>query len=312
MEDTRYAFQAEVYDNQAEITRNYLICYFPYDQTTHIYDLKNRRQFLRRMKTSIKDTDLFLGNVVEVYGRQFTLVNYADEFTKNQLGTKQEYSFSVPLNSSIHTVFQSIIETNLILKKITTFQNSGKMLGITVIGEDAENLIAQHIPGKDTWNSNYGLPVEPCLKNSTCCIIKPHAVRDKCYGHIISDILSHGWTINIINTVQFNLDQARQFLEIYQGVVDEFRPLVEEFKSSKCIALEITHETNTQDIVSEFREFVGPRDPTVARKIREQSIRAKYGVDLVQNAVHTTDISEDAERDVQYLFEKLTPVQTEV
>ena len=45
--------------------------------------------------------------------------------------------------------------------------------------------------------------------------------------------------------------------------------------------------------MSAFREFVGPHDPEIGRHIRENTLRAKFGVDRVKNAVHCTDLPED-------------------
>jgi nucleoside-diphosphate kinase len=61
------------------------------------------------------------------------------------------------------------------------------------------------------------------------------------------------------------------------------------------------------DTLTQFREFVGPSDPALAKQIRPNSIRAKYGEDKVKNAVHCTDLPEDGVLEVSivlksYLF----------
>lgn len=42
-----------------------------------------------------------------------------------------------------------------------------------------------------------------------------------------------------------------------------------------------------------FRAICGPHDPEIARTIRPGTIRAKFGIDRVKNAVHCTDLPED-------------------
>jgi len=55
------------------------------------YDLKNGRSFLRRSKVdNVSMCDLFLGGSVNILGRQLTLVEYANEFTRRRFGFKKE------------------------------------------------------------------------------------------------------------------------------------------------------------------------------------------------------------------------------
>uniref|UniRef100_A0A4W4G7I6 Nucleoside diphosphate kinase homolog 7 n=1 Tax=Electrophorus electricus TaxID=8005 RepID=A0A4W4G7I6_ELEEL len=120
----------------------------------------------------------------------------------------------------------------------------------------------------------------------TCCIIKPHAI-------------SEGETLNAC----FNLDQAsaEEFLEIYKGVVSEYTGMVAELCSGPCMALEI----HGPDAPREFRAFCGPSDPEIARHLQPATLRARYGKNKVQNAVHCTDLQEDGLLEVQYFFKIL-------
>ena len=60
---------------------------------------------------------------------------------------------------------------------------------------------------------------------------------------------------------------------------------------------------NANSTFNEFRDFVGPKDPEIARYIRPQTLRAKYGADRVQNAVHCTDLQEDGHLESQFFFQ---------
>lgn len=43
----------------------------------------------------------------------------------------------------------------------------------------------------------------------------------------------------------------------------------------------------------------------IARQIRPKTIRAKFGVNPIQNAVHCTDLEEDCTLEVEYFFKIL-------
>jgi len=74
------------------------------------YDLKNSRSFLRRSKVdNVRMCDLFLGSSLNILGRQLTLVDYANDFTRKRLGYKTErYRTSFPVCDFIQ-FFVSVI-----------------------------------------------------------------------------------------------------------------------------------------------------------------------------------------------------------
>jgi len=88
--EPRYTFFVEWFDAQASLIRRYQLTYFMRDQTVEMYDIKNRRMFLKRSQFGhIQSEDLFLGAILNVYSRQVKIVEYADVFTRNDLeGTK--------------------------------------------------------------------------------------------------------------------------------------------------------------------------------------------------------------------------------
>jgi nucleoside-diphosphate kinase len=48
-----------------------------------MYDLKNKRVFMKRMAVEgVSTRELFIGSYVNVHSRQLKLVDYADVFTK--------------------------------------------------------------------------------------------------------------------------------------------------------------------------------------------------------------------------------------
>ena len=61
--------------------------------------------------------------------------------------------------------------------------------------------------------------------------------------------------------------------------------------------------------VEPVRELAGPADPEIARMLRPNSIRAKFGLNKIQNAVHCTDMEEDGPLEVSYFFTILSGTQ---
>lgn len=134
------------------------------------------------------------------------------------------------------------------------------------------------------------------LNNCTCCIIKPHAFLHS--GKIIDMILENGFEISAL--VLFHLDKptAEEFLDVYKGVLPEFTGIVDQLISGPCVVLEIRQE----NVVNRLRELAGPLDPEVAKHLRPNTIRARFGRDRVLNAVHCTDLPEDGVLESEYFF----------
>ena len=143
------------------------------------------------------------------------------------------------------------------------------------------------------------------LENCTCCIIKPHAVQAKLTGDIINDIQRAGYIISAMQQFSVNPFDAEEFLEVYKGVLPDYGLMVGELQSGPCIAMELKHKDEKFDVQGEFRKLCGPMDPDIARQVRPDTLRAKYGETKVQNAVHCSDLPEDGILEVEYFFKIL-------
>ena len=98
----------------------------------------------------------------------------------------------------------------------------------------------------------------------------------------------------------FHLDRppAEEFFEIYQGVLPEFPAMTEQMTTGPCIAMEIRQE----NAVKAFRDLVGPMDPEIAKNLRPNTLRARFGIDRCRNAIHCTDLPEDGTLECEYFF----------
>ena len=86
---------------------------------------------------------------------------------------------------------------------------------------------------------------------------------------------------------------------MYRGVVSEYAGMVEQLCSGPCLALEVIASQQ------EFRELVGPADPEIGRHVRPYTLRARFGTDKLQNALHCTDLPEDDMIELEYFFKIL-------
>jgi len=368
--DERFAFIAEWYDPNAALVRKYQLLYYPKDKTLEMYDIKNRRIFLKRSKyESISSKDLYIGSIVNVHSRQLSLVDYGDQYTRTKLATIHSKTLAlikpdaVSNMGEIVNIIQSedfvICQAQMIqlsrqeamgfyaehegkpfFDGLIEFMTSGPIVAMELMAHDAvkkwRSLLGptntlrarEEAPGSiravfgsdGTRNACHGSDSDvsaeretsfffgskkrqstATLGSSTLCIIKPHAVAEQLAGKIISSIMNSEFKVTALQMIHLEKANAEEFLEVYKGVVNEYSAMVDELCSGSCIALEICYPDEPQA----FREFVGPADPEIARHLRPKTLRARFGMDKIKNAVHCTDLPDDGPLEVEYFFKIL-------
>jgi len=128
----RFAFSVEWYDPNAMLVRKYQLFMYPKEQLIEMFDLKNRRTFLKKTEyPSIKLADLYIGATISIYSRQLKVTDYADDFTSNKLGhTRQKTCAIVKPDAYAHVgkIMDAISSVGLVVAemrmlKITTAQS---------------------------------------------------------------------------------------------------------------------------------------------------------------------------------------------
>lgn len=151
-------------------------------------------------------------------------------------------------------------------------------------------------------------PPKPTAKfqNSTCCVIKPHVIKDGNLGNILTSINNNGlFNITALQMIYLTDPDAEEFLEVYKGVVADFHALLLSCLNGPCVVLEISSNEEGFDVHGEFRKFAGPMNSFVSRQIRPHSLRAMYGKNKYENAIHCTDLLEDTQLELEYFFKVL-------
>ena len=126
-------------------------------------------------------------------------------------------------------------------------------------------------------------------------------MASKLTGEIIDSILKEGLEISAIRSIVLSGKDAVDYLDAYRGVYPEYERWVGELASGPAVVLEVRGD----DIVTRSRELAGPHDPAIARALRPETIRAKYGVDATKNAVHVTDLPNDGPLECKFFFRVL-------
>ncbi|XP_013384234.1 nucleoside diphosphate kinase 7-like [Lingula anatina] len=335
-QDERYAFIAEWYDPNAALIRRYQFLYYPKDNTIEMYYVYLPLSLFGLVYKLLKIITLGMikPDSMKKMGEILDLI-----FKNGFLITKMK---KVSLSRNEALEFYQEHQSKMFFNTLIQYITSGPVMAFELMGENAvekwRNLLGptdsaearSEAPysirarfGTDkTQNACHGsdsaasaareleffFPAGSAgrrntavFSDCTCGVIKPHAVLSGVAGQIINKILDTGFEISAIAMFHMERANAEEFYEVYKGVVQEYSSMVDELTSGPCIALEI----RAQNAHHQFREMCGPADPEIARHLRPRTLRAMYGRDKVQNAIHCTDLPEDALLEVEYFFKIL-------
>lgn len=139
------------------------------------------------------------------------------------------------------------------------------------------------------------------LSGVTVFVIKSHAIAEGVHGKVVQDVLDAGLEISCLGLRRLSPPDAADFMEIYKGVLPECDAVVRDMATGAVLVLEVRAENAVQI----GRELCGPYDPDIAKTLRPETLRARYGHDRVRNAVHCTDLPEAGPSDSEFMFRLL-------
>ncbi|XP_066915597.1 thioredoxin domain-containing protein 3 homolog isoform X3 [Clytia hemisphaerica] len=140
-------------------------------------------------------------------------------------------------------------------------------------------------------------------KQVAVALIKPDAVQAGLVDSIIEEIKANGLEILKQEEKVLSKEEAAEFYKQHEGS-DHFEQLIEFMSSGPCMTLVVSKpgDDTGEDLLPEFRALIGPLDVNMAKEEAPESLRAKYGTDSIQNAVHSCDSSESAARELAFFF----------
>ena len=128
----------------------------------------------------------------------------------------------------------------------------------------------------------------------TLAIIKPRAFKENLTGPILNSMYKAGFKILAVKSFRMNREQAQAFYEVHKNK-PFFSDLVKFMSSGSVVSIVLEKE----NAVSDLRKLLGATDPFEAE---QDTIRARFGKDKTENAVHGADSVENAEREISFFF----------
>lgn len=131
---------------------------------------------------------------------------------------------------------------------------------------------------------------------TTFSIIKPNAVKKGAIGAIINKFEKSGLKVAAAKLVVLQKSQCEEFYAEHKA-----RPFFGELVSFMTSGPVLLMALRGEGAVTKNRDIMGATDP---KKAAAGTIRAEFGDNVGENAVHGSDSPASAERELSLFFEK--------
>ena len=128
----------------------------------------------------------------------------------------------------------------------------------------------------------------------TLSIIKPDAVSKNVLGKILDRFESSGLKIVAIKMLHLDQDMAEGFYAEHKG-----KPFFDKLITFMTSGPVIVQVLSGENAIKTYRELMGNTNPEEAAS---GTIRSDFAESIDANAVHGSDSSESAEREISYFF----------
>ena len=128
----------------------------------------------------------------------------------------------------------------------------------------------------------------------TFSMIKPDATAKNATGEINAMIEGAGFRIIAQKRIKMSKEQAAFFYAEHKG-----KPFYEGLVKMMSSGPIVVQVLQGEDVIKGYRSLMGATDPQKAEK---GTIRATFGSELPYNAVHGSDSTESALREISFFF----------
>ncbi len=125
-------------------------------------------------------------------------------------------------------------------------------------------------------------------------LVKPDAMQRRLDGAIISRLEKQGLRLVALKMLHMDKALAKRHYAIHEGK-PFFEGLINYITSTPIIAI-VFDGNGTVEVI---RKMMGATDPA---KAEAGTIRADFGTDIQNNAVHSSDSVETAEKEIELFF----------
>ncbi|XP_052012588.1 thioredoxin domain-containing protein 3 [Apodemus sylvaticus] len=135
----------------------------------------------------------------------------------------------------------------------------------------------------------------------TLALIKPHVTHEE-RMEILKAIKEARFELTLMKEMHLTSEHASKVYFKITGK-DFYKNVLEVLNSGMSLIMVLTK----WNAVAEWRRMIGPVDPEEAKLLSPDSLRAKYGLDILRNAVHGASNASEASVSINNVFTEANP-----
>ncbi|MSR15139.1 MAG: nucleoside-diphosphate kinase [Gammaproteobacteria bacterium] len=128
----------------------------------------------------------------------------------------------------------------------------------------------------------------------TLSIVKPSAVKDNHIGGILAKLEAAGLRIIAAKMLRLTPTQAGNFYDVHRA-----RPFFQELVDFMTSGPILVQALEGENAIAKNRDVMGATDPA---KAAPGTIRAEFGNNISENAVHGSDAADTATAEIAFFF----------
>jgi len=249
-----------------------------------------------------------------------SLKGYANKYTIDYMKAKEARFLSFVAQEDLSVLPEAIIIASrhgLVLGRVFTYSPGTTLVEfVGISGKNYDSFVSEAntvidiraASNNDIRDAITTAPLPNIPEGCTLALLKPHILRLHKAGEVLGAIQSRGFTIRALFAFHITTNMAEEFFDAYRGIFCDYAAMIENLCSGPVLAVAISHRSS-YDTVSDFREFAGPTNPKLAKVLRPESLRARFGSGMLDNVLHCTDLPEDGEMECRYFFETLASIK---
>jgi nucleoside-diphosphate kinase len=134
----------------------------------------------------------------------------------------------------------------------------------------------------------------------TLFIVKPNATHRNLVGAVLKILEEGGLRIAALRMLSLSKEEAERFYDVHRE-----RPFFASLVEFMCSGPVVPGIAEGPNAVERLRAVMGATDPA---KAEAGTVRALYGENIQNNAIHGSDSAENAVREIEFFFPGLSKV----
>lgn len=94
--EEKFVFDVDWFNQAASLTIKMKLSFYPSDNSVELFNIKTNKLFLKRTPyPQLNKNELVIGGIVSIFARQFTIIDYSDQYTRSVFQVENQKTFAM-------------------------------------------------------------------------------------------------------------------------------------------------------------------------------------------------------------------------